>query len=57
MIFLAVGTQFPFDRLVKALDDCLDTGIIDEEIFGQIGETSYKPRNFRSSSFFREKRI
>ena len=24
MIFLAVGTQFPFDRLVKTLDDCLD---------------------------------
>ncbi len=55
MIFLAVGTQFPFDRLVKALDECLDTGIIDEEIFGQIGETSYKPRNFKSIDFLSKK--
>ena len=28
MIFLAVGTQFPFDRLVKALDDYLDAGLV-----------------------------
>ena len=55
MIFLAVGTQFPFDRLVKALDDCLDTGIIDEEIFGQIGETTYKPRNFKAIDFLEKK--
>ncbi len=55
MIFLAVGTQFPFDRLVKALDDCMDAGLIDEEIFGQVGETSYKPRNFRWSSFLEKK--
>ena len=55
MIFLAVGTQFPFDRLVKALDECLDTGIIDEEIFGQIGETSYNPRNFKSIDFLSKK--
>jgi UDP-N-acetylglucosamine transferase subunit ALG13 len=55
MIFLAVGTQFPFDRLVMALDECLDTGLIDEEIFGQVGETSYRPRNFRWSPFLEKK--
>ena len=55
MIFLAVGTQFPFDRLVKTLDDCLDEGLIEEEIFGQIGETSYKPRNFQSAAFLDKK--
>ena len=55
MIFLAVGTQFPFDRLVKALDDCLDSGIIQEEVIGQIGETSYKPRNIKSKAFFEKK--
>ena len=55
MIFLAVGTQFPFDRLVKTLDDCLDAGLISEEIFGQIGETSYKPRNFKSTAFLEKK--
>ena len=45
MIFLTVGTQFPFDRLVKSVDQAFDKGLIDEEIFAQIGETSYRPRN------------
>jgi beta-1,4-N-acetylglucosaminyltransferase len=49
MIFLTVGTQFPFDRLVSAMDDICDNGLISEEILAQIGETSYKPRNFKSS--------
>jgi len=48
MIFLTVGTQFPFDRFVRAVDNIFEKGLIDEEIFAQIGETSYKPRNFES---------
>ena len=48
MIFLTVGTQFPFDRLVRAVDEAFDNGLFDEEIFAQIGQTSYKPRNFDS---------
>lgn len=48
MIFLTVGTQFPFDRLVRAIDEAFDKGPVGEEVFGQIGETSYKPRNFES---------
>ncbi len=48
MIFLTVGTQFPFDRLVRAIDEAFDNGLINEEAFAQIGETSYKPRNFES---------
>jgi UDP-N-acetylglucosamine transferase subunit ALG13 len=48
MIFLTVGTQFPFDRLIKAVDGAFDEGLIDEEIFAQIGQSSYKPRNFES---------
>jgi beta-1,4-N-acetylglucosaminyltransferase len=46
MIFLTVGTQLPFDRLIKTVDDAFDKGLIDEEIFAQIGESSYKPSNF-----------
>jgi len=46
MIFLTVGTQFPFDRLVKAVDEAFDKGLIDEEVLAQIGQTSYKPHNF-----------
>jgi UDP-N-acetylglucosamine transferase subunit ALG13 len=47
MIFLTVGTQFPFDRLVRAIDDCCDRRIVMDEIFAQIGESEYEPRNFR----------
>lgn len=49
MIFLAVGTQLPFDRLTKALDSwCANTGR-GSEVFGQIGKVgpeSFKPAHF-----------
>jgi len=51
MIFLTVGTQFPFDRLVKAIDDACENGLFNEEIFAQIGDSSYKPRNFKYVKF------
>lgn len=48
MIFLTVGTQLPFDRLVKALDSWAGArGRSD--IFGQIadpGPDGYRPKNF-----------
>lgn len=44
MILLTVGTQLPFDRLVRAVDRI--AGELDEEIFGQIGEGIYLPVNF-----------
>lgn len=48
MIFLTVGTQLPFDRLVRALDAfaAARPGI---EIFGQIadpGTDGYRPKHF-----------
>ncbi len=46
MIFVTVGTQFPFDRLIKAVDTALETGQVNEQVFAQAGEGSYKPRNF-----------
>ena len=55
MIFIAVGTQFPFDRLVKTLDEIIGNGLIEEEVFGQIGETTYKPQNFNSAAFLEKK--
>ena len=48
MIFLTVGTQFPFDRLVKAVDEAADKEVFDERIFAQIGTSSYSPRNFEA---------
>ncbi len=48
MIFLTVGTQFPFDRLVRTVDDLVGEGAISETIFAQIGDSTYKPRNFEA---------
>jgi len=56
MIFLTVGTQFPFDRLVRAIDGIIDDGLISERLFAQTGESSYKPRNFESAASL-EKRV
>lgn len=48
MIFLTVGTQLPFDRLVRALDEWAGARG-HRDIFGQIadpGPDGYRPRNF-----------
>ena len=50
MIFLTVGTQFPFDRLVQAVDQAFKKGQFNEEICAQIGESSYQPRHFSAVS-------
>ena len=44
MIFLTIGTQLPFDRLVKAVDDIAPS--VPFPVFGQIGKSSYRPKNF-----------
>jgi len=52
MIFLTIGTQLPFDRLTRALDEwCADNPRI--EVFGQIAEPGadgYRPKNFKWAS-------
>ncbi|MCK5271071.1 MAG: hypothetical protein KAJ52_00790 [Sedimentisphaerales bacterium] len=48
MIFLTVGTQFPFDRLVKTVDDFVGSNGFDEEILAQIGDSTYQPQNFKA---------
>ena len=50
MIFLTVGTQFPFDRLVKAVDEAVSQNGFNEKIFAQIGCSSYKHQNFEAVS-------
>lgn len=44
-IFIVVGSQIPFDRLVSAVDNWAEHAE-DIEIVGQIGRSKYKPRNF-----------
>lgn len=45
MIFLTVGTLFPFDRLVQAIDSTISKGLIEDDVFAQIGYSSFKPKN------------
>ena len=42
MIFITLGSQkFQFNRLLKAVDDLVESKIINEEIFAQIGYSDY----------------
>jgi UDP-N-acetylglucosamine transferase subunit ALG13 len=50
MIFVTVGTELPFDRLVRAVDDwARETGRTD--VFAQIGHTSWRPSFIRAVEF------
>ena len=57
MIFLTVGTQFPFDRLVRTIDEIAGQGLFDDEVWAQIGQTSYKTNNFKKSVEFLDKHL
>jgi len=46
MIFLTVGTLYPFDRLVKVVDQAVEKGYVRDKIFAQIGDSVNRPRNF-----------
>ncbi len=49
MIFLTIGVQLPFDRLVQEVDAVACK--LDELVFGQIGDTCYRPGNFETAGF------
>jgi UDP-N-acetylglucosamine transferase subunit ALG13 len=44
MIFLTVGTSLPFDRLVAAVDELVESTPL-PGVFAQIGDSRYRPRN------------
>jgi UDP-N-acetylglucosamine transferase subunit ALG13 len=50
VILLTVGTQLPFDRLVRALDGWANAhpGI---EIVGQIGPGAFRPKHFPAAAY------
>lgn len=50
MIFVTVGTDMPFDRLLKVMDSwAAETGRTD--VFAQIGEGGWEPRHIRFTHF------
>ena len=52
MIFVCVGSRkYQFNRLFVELDKLCEEGIIKEEVFAQIGTSTYKPKNFKYKDF------
>lgn len=51
MIFVTVGTQLPFDRLIEAVDTIAPS--LDEPVFAQTGTSRYVPRNVEWSARIR----
>ena len=52
MIFVTVGSRnYPFDRLFKKLDMLYEDGILSEEMFAQIGTSTYKPLHYAYRDF------
>src|SRR5262245_61048293 len=50
MIFVTVGAQMPFDRLIRAVDEWAAT-CGRSDIFAQIGPSNYRPRHIRATRF------
>lgn len=52
MIFVTVGThEQPFDRLVRKMDELVESGAIREDVFIQTGYCTYEPRHCQWSKF------
>ncbi len=52
MIFVTVGThEQPFNRLLEEIDKLIEVGIIKEEVFAQIGYSTYTPKHYKYSKF------
>jgi UDP-N-acetylglucosamine transferase subunit ALG13 len=60
LIFVTVGGQMPFDRLIRAVDEWAESRGRGDEVFAQIADGEHTPRScewvrFLSASEFRER--
>lgn len=52
MVFITLGSQkFQFNRLLKAIDDLIEKGVIMEEVFAQSGYSDYQPKHYEYKQF------
>src|SRR4051812_19665164 len=49
MIFVTIGTQEPFDRLIKAIDELCP--FVDQTIIAQVSKANYKVKNVKVFEF------
>jgi len=43
--------MLPFDRLFRLIDESIAQSLISTEVFGQIGESTYQPKNYSYRRF------
>ena len=52
MTFVTLGTQdFPFNRLLELVDRLVEEGVLQGEVFAQVGHSTYIPRNYSHVDF------
>lgn len=52
MIFISVGSrEYPFDRLIRKVDELVADGTITDTVIGQIGHSRYEPQHFQWHRF------
>ena len=49
MIFVTIGTQLPFDRLIKIIDELAPQ--LNEEIIAQVYQCGFSPKNIKTVDF------
>ena len=49
MIFVTIGTQLPFDRLIKIIDEVAPQ--LNEEIIAQVYQCGFVPKNIKTVDF------
>lgn len=50
-VFVTVGAQMPFDRMVRAVDEWAGRRDRGADVFAQIGDATYEPRHVRFARF------
>lgn len=52
MIFVTLGSQkFQFDRLLVKIDELIESKVITDDVFAQVGYSLYCPKNFEYVKF------
>jgi UDP-N-acetylglucosamine transferase subunit ALG13 len=58
LIFVSLGTQdFSFNRLLQEMDSLIEKKVINEEVFAQIGYSTYVPKHFHYEKFINFKQF
>ena len=54
MIFITVGSQLPFDRLISKLDEYYQSS---DDVFAQVGQLKIEPKNISYTEFLKPNEV